>query len=35
MDEMKFSERIKVMDGLLGDERCFDMTSRMLQIAGR
>ena len=35
MEEMKFSERIKVMDGLLGDERCFDMTSRMLQIAGR
>ena len=35
MEEMFFSERIKVIDGLLGDERCFDMTSRMLQIAGR
>ena len=35
MERMDFSERVKMMDGLLGDGRCFDMTSRMLQIAGR
>ena len=35
MDEMNFSRRIRVLDGLLGDGRCFDMTSRMLCIAGR
>lgn len=32
---MDFAERVRTMDGLLGDGRCFDMTSRVLEMAGR
>ena len=31
----RFADRVKMMDGLLGTERCFDMTNRILEIAGR
>jgi len=35
METMDFAERIRQLDEALGDGRCFDVTSRMLEISGR
>ena len=35
MKQVNFGDRTAEMDALLGDSRCFDMTSRMLRIGGR
>ena len=35
MKQVKFADRTAEMDALLGDGRCFDMTSRLLRIGTR